>query len=102
MPPKPKVSSIKRFSPVLLNVKLVSSLEFICPILSYSELCFEFRIKCTSAESFWVRDSEFEELEAVPTSSAIDGPLEPPPSSAAVVSDAPDESFASYFSVSSR
>ncbi|KAM3273661.1 hypothetical protein ACQJBY_043072 [Aegilops geniculata] len=42
--------------------------------------------------------SEFEELEAVPTSSAIDGPLEPPPSSTAVVSDTPDESFASYFS----
>ncbi|KAF7064493.1 hypothetical protein CFC21_070789 [Triticum aestivum] len=37
--------------------------------------------------------SEFEELEAVPTSSAIDGP-----SSTAVVSDTPDESFASYFS----
>ena len=47
-----------------------------------------------------MRDSEFEELEAVPTSSAIDGPLEPPPSSTAVVSDASDESFPSYFSVS--
>ena len=44
--------------------------------------------------------SEFEELEAVPTSSAIDGPLEPPPSST-VVSDTPDESFANYFSVCS-
>ncbi|KAM0872082.1 hypothetical protein ACQ4PT_038959 [Festuca glaucescens] len=41
--------------------------------------------------------SEFEELEAVPTSSAIDGPLEPPPSSTAI-SDTPDESFANYFS----
>ncbi|KAL6906106.1 hypothetical protein ACP4OV_003707 [Aristida adscensionis] len=42
--------------------------------------------------------SEFEELEAVPTSAAIDGPLEPPPSSTALVSDAPDESLANYFS----
>lgn len=41
--------------------------------------------------------SEFEELEAVPTSSAIDAPLEPPPSSTAI-SDTPDESFANYFS----
>ncbi|PUZ63011.1 hypothetical protein GQ55_3G033500 [Panicum hallii var. hallii] len=41
--------------------------------------------------------SEFEELEAVPTSAAIDGPLEPPPSSGALVSDAPDESLANYF-----
>jgi hypothetical protein len=44
--------------------------------------------------------SEFEELEAVPTSSAIDGPLEPPPSSSAI-SDTLDESFANYFSVCS-
>jgi hypothetical protein len=43
--------------------------------------------------------SEFEELEAVPTSAAIDGPLEPPPSSTALVSDAPDESLANYFNV---
>ncbi|KAL6642289.1 hypothetical protein ACP70R_020470 [Stipagrostis hirtigluma subsp. patula] len=42
--------------------------------------------------------SEFEELEAVPTSAAIDGPLEPPPSSTALVSDTPDESLANYFS----
>nr|CAB3459427.1 unnamed protein product [Digitaria exilis] len=42
-------------------------------------------------------NSEFEELEAVPTSAAIDGPLEPPPSSSALVSDAPDESLATYF-----
>jgi len=42
--------------------------------------------------------SEFEELEAVPTSAAIDGPLEPPPASAAVVLDTPDESLISYFS----
>ncbi|XP_062204706.1 mRNA-decapping enzyme-like protein [Phragmites australis] len=41
--------------------------------------------------------SEFEELEAVPTSAAIDGPLEPPPSSTALVSDTPDESLANYF-----
>jgi hypothetical protein len=43
--------------------------------------------------------SEFEELEAVPTSSAIDGPLEPAPSTA--ISGTPDESFANYFSVCS-
>lgn len=41
--------------------------------------------------------SEFEELEAVPTSAAIDGPLEPPLSSTAVVSNAPDESLVNYF-----
>jgi mRNA-decapping enzyme 1B len=42
--------------------------------------------------------SEFEELEAVPTSAAIDGPLEPPPAST-LISDTPDESLANYFSV---
>ncbi|GJN28273.1 hypothetical protein PR202_gb16379 [Eleusine coracana subsp. coracana] len=41
--------------------------------------------------------SEFEELEAVPTSAAIDGPLEPPPAATAVASDAPDESLVNYF-----
>ncbi|KAL5204362.1 hypothetical protein ABZP36_009233 [Zizania latifolia] len=41
--------------------------------------------------------SEFEELEAVPTSAAIDGPLEPSPATTALVSDAPDESLANYF-----
>ncbi|TVU26852.1 hypothetical protein EJB05_29421 [Eragrostis curvula] len=41
--------------------------------------------------------SEFEELEAVPTSAAIDGPLEPPQAPTTVVSDAPDESLANYF-----
>ncbi|XP_062203107.1 mRNA-decapping enzyme-like protein [Phragmites australis] len=41
--------------------------------------------------------SEFEELEAVPTSAAIDGPLEPPLSSTALVSDTPDESLSDYF-----
>ncbi|XP_003577832.1 mRNA-decapping enzyme-like protein [Brachypodium distachyon] len=40
--------------------------------------------------------SEFEELEAVPTSAAIDGPLEPPPASN-LISDTPDESLANYF-----
>ncbi|KAM3311991.1 hypothetical protein ACQJBY_032160 [Aegilops geniculata] len=40
--------------------------------------------------------SEFEELEAVPTSAAIDGPLEPPPAST-LISDTPDESLANYF-----
>ncbi|KAL6906105.1 hypothetical protein ACP4OV_003706 [Aristida adscensionis] len=42
--------------------------------------------------------SEFEELEAVPTSAAIDGPLEPPPSSTALVSDTHDDSLHNYFS----
>ncbi|XP_006663834.1 mRNA-decapping enzyme-like protein [Oryza brachyantha] len=42
--------------------------------------------------------SEFEELEAVPTSAAIDGPLEPSPSSTVLVSNAPDESLTNYFS----
>ncbi|KAF8641876.1 hypothetical protein HU200_067583 [Digitaria exilis] len=42
--------------------------------------------------------SEFEELEAVPTSAAIDGPLEPLPASTAPVLDAPDESLINYFS----
>uniref|UniRef100_A0A0E0BFH2 WH1 domain-containing protein n=1 Tax=Oryza glumipatula TaxID=40148 RepID=A0A0E0BFH2_9ORYZ len=37
--------------------------------------------------------SEFEELEAVPTSAAIDGPLEPSPATTTIVSDAPDESL---------
>jgi hypothetical protein len=40
-------------------------------------------------------------LEAVPTSAAIYGPLEPPPSTTAVVSDAPDEPLANYFNASS-
>lgn len=44
--------------------------------------------------------SEFEELEAVPTSAAIDGPLEPPPAST-LISDTPDESLANYFGVCS-
>ncbi len=45
--------------------------------------------------------SEFEELEAVPTSAAIDGPLEPSSSSTVLVSNAPDESLTDYFSVCS-
>ncbi|PWZ28071.1 mRNA-decapping enzyme-like protein [Zea mays] len=45
--------------------------------------------------------SEFEELEAVPTSAAIDGPLEPPLGSTAVVLDTPDEPLINYFSVAS-
>jgi len=46
-------------------------------------------------------NSEFEELEAVPTSAAIDGPLEPQLSSPALVSDAPEESLVNYFNVCS-
>ncbi|CAO2147707.1 unnamed protein product [Urochloa humidicola] len=41
--------------------------------------------------------SEFEELEAVPTSAAIDGPLEPPSASTTVVLDTPEESLINYF-----
>ncbi|RZS01877.1 hypothetical protein BHM03_00031818 [Ensete ventricosum] len=44
--------------------------------------------------------SEFEELEAVPTSSVIEGPLEPTATSAATsITDVPDDSFVNYFSV---
>ncbi|KAG1331049.1 mRNA-decapping enzyme-like protein [Cocos nucifera] len=43
--------------------------------------------------------SEFEELEAVPTSAVVEGPLEPPPTSsaAATVTDVPDDSFVNFF-----
>ncbi|XP_008806113.2 mRNA-decapping enzyme-like protein isoform X2 [Phoenix dactylifera] len=43
--------------------------------------------------------SEFEELEAVPSLSVIEGPLEPPTSSAATpVPDVPDDLFVNFFS----
>ncbi|XP_031498526.1 mRNA-decapping enzyme-like protein [Nymphaea colorata] len=42
--------------------------------------------------------SEFEELEAVPTSAVIEGPLEPLSSSASAIADVPDDSFVNYFS----
>ncbi|CAA6661476.1 unnamed protein product [Spirodela intermedia] len=42
--------------------------------------------------------SEFEELEAVPSSSVIEGPLEPMTSSVASVPDVPDDSFLNFFS----
>ncbi|KAG9459030.1 hypothetical protein H6P81_003538 [Aristolochia fimbriata] len=42
--------------------------------------------------------SEFEELEAVPTSAIIEGPLEPSSSSTSTVTDVPDESFVNFFS----
>ncbi|XP_068659272.1 mRNA-decapping enzyme-like protein [Aristolochia californica] len=42
--------------------------------------------------------SEFEELEAVPTSAVIEGPLEPSSSSTSTVTDVPDESFVNFFS----
>ncbi|GER36539.1 mRNA-decapping enzyme-like protein [Striga asiatica] len=45
--------------------------------------------------------SEFEELEAVPTSAVIDGPLEPPSSTTSNITDAPDDpSFINFFSAS--
>lgn len=44
--------------------------------------------------------SEFEELEAVPSLSVIEGPLEPPTSSATTpVPDVPDDTFVNFFSV---
>ncbi|KAI3450734.1 hypothetical protein Pfo_007399 [Paulownia fortunei] len=43
--------------------------------------------------------SEFEELEAVPTLAVMDGPLEPPSSATANVTDVPDDpSFVNFFS----
>lgn len=44
--------------------------------------------------------SEFEELEAVPTLSLMEGPLEPSSSSVPTVADVPDDSFVNFFSVS--
>ncbi|RWV80535.1 hypothetical protein GW17_00058182, partial [Ensete ventricosum] len=45
-------------------------------------------------------NSDFEELEAVPTSSVIEGPLEPTTSSNATpIPDVPDDPFANFFSV---
>ncbi|CAA0810707.1 mRNA-decapping enzyme-like protein [Striga hermonthica] len=45
--------------------------------------------------------SEFEELEAVPTSAVIDGPLEPPSSTTSNITDVPnDPSFLNFFSAS--
>ncbi|KAK6163561.1 hypothetical protein DH2020_000425 [Rehmannia glutinosa] len=49
--------------------------------------------------SYWPSCSEFEELEAVPTLAVIDGPLEPPSSTTANITDAPDDpSFVNFFS----
>ncbi|XP_017697325.2 mRNA-decapping enzyme-like protein isoform X1 [Phoenix dactylifera] len=50
------------------------------------------------------KSSEFEELEAVPTSAVVEGPLEPPPTSsaAATVPDVPDESFVNFFSAATN
>ncbi|WOL04522.1 hypothetical protein Cni_G13243 [Canna indica] len=42
--------------------------------------------------------SEFEELEAVPTSSVIEGPLEPTTSATTPAPDVPDDSFVNFFS----
>ncbi|KAL8129979.1 hypothetical protein V2J09_019134 [Rumex salicifolius] len=43
--------------------------------------------------------SEFEELEAVPTMAVMDGPLEPPPSTASNINDMPDDpAFVNFFS----
>lgn len=46
--------------------------------------------------------SEFEELEAVPTMAVMDGPLEPPSSTASNAADVPeDPAFVNFFSVCS-
>uniref|UniRef100_A0A0A9D8T1 mRNA-decapping enzyme-like protein n=1 Tax=Arundo donax TaxID=35708 RepID=A0A0A9D8T1_ARUDO len=69
----------------------VMYLIFVCRILNaYAKVPPKPKVPSTK--------SEFEELEAVPTSAAIDGPLEPPPASTAVVTDNPDESLVNYFS----
>ncbi|ERM98931.1 mRNA-decapping enzyme-like protein [Amborella trichopoda] len=44
--------------------------------------------------------SEFEELEAVPTSAVMDGPLEPSSSSTSSAADVPDDPFVNYFNAS--
>lgn len=44
-------------------------------------------------------DSELEELEVVPTPSAIEGPLLPTDSASAPIPDVRDDSFANFFSV---
>ena len=49
---------------------------------------------------FHICSSEFEELEAVPTSAVVEGPLEPPPTSSAAAT-VPDDSFVNFFSVCS-
>lgn len=50
---------------------------------------------------YLICSSEFEELEAVPSLDVIEGPLEPPRSSAAsLVPEVPDNSFVNFFSVS--
>jgi hypothetical protein len=43
--------------------------------------------------------SEFEELEAVPNPSTIDGPLEPAMSSSTIVPDTSEEALANFFTV---
>lgn len=52
--------------------------------------------------SVHVFSSDFEELEAVPNLAVMDGPLEPPTSSATSIPDVhvPDDSFVNFFSVS--
>ncbi|RZS10591.1 hypothetical protein BHM03_00041832, partial [Ensete ventricosum] len=44
-------------------------------------------------------NSEFEELEAVPTSSVIEGPLEPTTSAATPIPDVPDDALTNFFGV---
>ncbi|KAK8964514.1 mRNA-decapping enzyme-like protein [Platanthera guangdongensis] len=44
------------------------------------------------------KSSEFEELEATPSLSVMEGPLEPQSSSSAPVPDVPEESFVNFFS----
>ncbi|KAG0494168.1 hypothetical protein HPP92_005162 [Vanilla planifolia] len=44
------------------------------------------------------KGNEFEELEATPSLSVMDGPLEPPTKSSAAVTDVPEDSFVNFFS----
>ncbi|XP_020094429.1 mRNA-decapping enzyme-like protein isoform X1 [Ananas comosus] len=49
------------------------------------------------------KSSEFEELEAVPTLSVIEGPLEPPTTATSTaVPDAPDDSFVNFFTAATN
>ncbi|AQK57425.1 mRNA-decapping enzyme-like protein [Zea mays] len=92
-----KRNSQPRFQFIVMNRRntgCLCLLDFICRILNaYAKVPPKPKVPSTK--------SEFEELEAVPTSAAIDGPLEPPLGSTAVVLDTPDEPLINYFSVAS-
>ncbi|KAG2371532.1 mRNA-decapping enzyme-like protein [Vigna angularis] len=124
VPPKSKVSSTKRimFLPVvwctahacfkgicidpafdvdILGSIVAFSVSFVSifmllRIFLPSLYCSHFLEK---GNFYCVTNSEFEELEAVPTMAVMDGPLEPPSSTASNVVDVPDDpSFVNFFS----